>query len=119
MWCTHRNNIKGHKMKNISLINVSMIVVAATLASSFVSADDQLTSQLNGQVEYAELIASLDSDNDGLLSQAEIITSKVKVLPDAFDKIDLNNDEKISEKEFNDFLVNINAKKVVVTKISS
>ncbi len=119
MWCIHRNNIKGHKMKNISLINVSMIVVAATLTSNFVSANDKLTAQISEQVSYSELIANLDSDKDGLLSQTETSASKVKVLQAAFEKIDSNSDEKISEKEFNDFLALISDKQVVVTKINN
>jgi len=106
-------------MKNISLINVSILVVTAAFVSNFVNAEDKLTKSKNEQVKYSDLIANLDTDKNGLLSQTETLASKNKVLQGTFKKIDLNGDEQISEQEFNHFVTLKNSKEALITKNAS
>ncbi len=96
-----------------------MLVATAAFASSFVQAEDKLVTAQNEQVKFSELITKLDSDKNGLLSQPEAQASKNKVLQGNFKKMDLNNDEQISEQEFNDFLALMESQKTQFTKSAS
>ncbi len=96
-----------------------MLVATAAFASSFVQAEDKLVTAQNEQVKFSELITKLDSDKNGLLSQQEAQASKNKVLQGNFKKMDLNNDEQISEQEFNDFLALMESQKTQFTKSAS
>ena len=102
-------------------ISIKEVIPPATaaFASSFVQAEDKLVTAQNEQVKFSELITKLDSDKNGLLSQPEAQASKNKVLQGNFKKMDLNNDEQISEQEFNDFLALMESQKTQFTKSAS
>ena len=113
-------------MNNISLMKISLIVVAATLASCFVSADDdikkdinklkqevkqsinKLNTEIDKQPSFSDLIAKLDRNNNGQLSKSEITLTNNELLEKAFNKIDLNADAEITQKEFETFLNQVN-----------
>ena len=88
-------------MKNISLMKMSSIVIAATLAANFVSASEEVTATKNPA--FVKLLSQLDTDKNGLLDRSEILTSNNKTLKETFNKIDSDNNAQISEKEFNQF----------------
>ncbi len=92
---------KGRKMKNISLIKVTLVVVATALASSLVSAKDVVAESISVIKPSAASIIQfeqLDLDKNSLLSLVE--TEKNTLIHDAFTTIDLNSDATISKDEF-------------------
>ena len=89
-------------MKNINLLPVTALVITAALASSFVSADDKMGQALS----FPALIAELDSDANGMLSQDEVAVSSNTFLQAEFSNIDTNQDQQIDNAEFNAFLLN-------------
>lgn len=114
-------------MDNISLTQVTAFVVAVSMASFLVNADDDLayTNEDNTVVNAensanAEAIkkaieevkepndkftfTSLDIDKNGMLSRQEVIDGKNEWLVKSFTKIDSNSDESLTEQELVDFV---------------
>lgn len=92
-------------MKNISLIKVTFVVVAAALASPLVSAKDAIPESIT-TIESPAIqsiqFEQLDLDKNGLLNLSETETNKL--VHDAFTKIDSNGDATISKDEFAKFV---------------
>jgi Ca2+-binding EF-hand superfamily protein len=114
-------------MDSISLTQVTAFVVAVSMASFLVNADDDLayTNEDNTVVNAensanAEAIkkaieevkepndkftfTSLDIDKNGMLSRQEVIDGKNEWLVKSFTKIDSNSDESLTEQELVDFV---------------
>jgi len=110
-------------MNSISLAQVSAFVVAVSLASFFVSADDAfIYSAEDSMVEQTEnsaveevvevveesndsfTFSSLDSDKNGKLNHKEVLASKNDWLVKSFKEIDSNVDESITEQELMNFV---------------
>lgn len=115
-------------MNSISLTQVTVFVVAVSMASFFVSADDALahSTEENSTTQAEQSVAvevtaevtksndkftftSLDIDKDGKLSQQEVIAGKHEWLVKSFKKIDSNADEVITEQELVDFVAKTTA----------
>lgn len=118
-------------MKNISLTQVTLFVAAVCLVSSFVNADDAITASVeehematNLSIETAHIASSsfeeetiqeveepsdrftftsLDSDQNGKLSQKEVVAGKNEWLVEAFKLIDRNADQSLTEQELVNF----------------
>lgn len=116
-------------MKNVSLFKVSAMVVSVAFASSFVKADDKVSKTMeNAQTSVAEaaevgkqqsfpaLLQALDSDNDSMLSEAEVSVEHSQFLQEEFAKIDTNQDKNIDEEEFNLYFAAIDEKSIEVAK---
>lgn len=98
-------NIKVNKMKNISLVKVTFIVVATALASSLVSAKDvvqTITPFIDTPTSTSTQFEQLDLDNNSVLSLVEV--QEYKIIYDAFTTIDLNSDATISKDEFTKYI---------------
>ena len=110
-------------MNSISLTQVTAFVVAVSMASFLVSADDvHAHNAEDNKVEHVEHSASpavaeevkavndkftftsLDSDKDGKLSQQEVLAGKNDWLVKSFKQIDNNADELLTEQELVDFV---------------
>jgi len=114
------NNEKGSQMKTISLIKVTAIVVSVAFASNFVNAEEKVidviektptdVTEVANQLSFPALIEALDSDKNGMLSQAEASADQSKLLQDEFSKMDVNQDKQIDEAEFNDYLAQVKTK---------
>lgn len=111
-------------MRSPSLTQLSIFVVIVCLASFFVSADqtsNQKTSHSlpNGVLDTTSVIkveepsngrftfSSLDSDNNGRLSQQEVHKGKNNWLVKAFVDIDTNADKALTEQELVDFAAKV------------
>ena len=112
-------------MKNISLFNVTAIVIIIAFASSFVSAEDKVNKgiektqsdvaevvEVAKQLNFPALIETLDTDKNGILSQAEVSADQNQLLQEEFTKIDVNQDKQIDEAEFNNYVAVIKDKAV-------
>jgi len=114
-------------MNNISLTQVTAFVVAVSLASFFVNADDALADTNEGSnlvhsetsviTEIVEVVieeeqasndkftfTSLDTDKNGKLSQQEVIAGKNGWLVKSFKQIDGNADKSLTEQELVNFV---------------
>ena len=93
-------------MKSISLIKVTMAIVATTLLSVAVSAEEKAMEKIAKQEmaidSSAMQFTKLDLNKNGLLSEAEV--SADKFLHDAFAIVDLNSDATISKDEYSTFI---------------
>lgn len=91
----------------ISLKSVSLFVVTSSIAAFYVSANEQANDVVKTiettQVEFSELLAKFDKDNNGLLSKAEVAVSKDELLIKRFDSIDTNADAGLNEQELKAF----------------
>lgn len=92
-------------MSNISLKNLSIAVVVASLASNLAFANNEIKTVIP-KVEkptssFSQLIANYDADKSNTLSADEL--SKNDTITSIFAKIDVNLDKQISEREFNDY----------------
>ena len=110
-------------MNNLSLTKISLVVIAATFTTLLVSASDdiattvqvkdvvvtkqaakqkakQANKPMKKQIKFSQLTAQFDTDNNGLLSQSELKASNNQALHIAFNKLDINTDDNISEQEF-------------------
>ncbi|OUR80920.1 hypothetical protein A9Q75_09660 [Colwellia psychrerythraea] len=126
-------------MDSISLTQVTAFVVAVSMASFLVNADDDLayTNEDNTVVNAensanAEAIqkaieavkepndkftfTSLDTDKNGMLSRQEVVDGKNEWLVKSFTKIDSNADESLTEQELVDFVAKKAAAITATTK---
>lgn len=92
-------------MSNISLKNLSIAVVVASLASNLAFANNEIKTVIP-KVEkptssFSQLVANYDADKSNTLSADEL--SKNKTLTKVFAKVDANGDKQISEQEFNQY----------------
>ncbi len=76
---------------------IALVVVSSLVAAFYVSA-----AEVN-EIDLTQLLNKFDNDKNGLLSKAEVITSKNKILLARFDEIDVNNDGGLSQKELESF----------------
>ncbi|MCI2285210.1 hypothetical protein L3081_19810 [Colwellia sp. MSW7] len=62
------------------------------------------------------LLEALDTDNDAMLSEAEVSVEHSQFLQDEFVKIDANQDKMIDEEEFNNYLAATKEQPINVAK---
>jgi Ca2+-binding EF-hand superfamily protein len=115
-------------MNSISLAQLSIFVIAVSMASFFVNADDSFVNSTEDNAIVAEstvvtesavitetteaveeakdnfTFTSLDSDKNGKLSQQEVLNGKNVWLVKSFKAIDSNKDESITEQELVNFV---------------
>lgn len=126
-------------MDSISLTQVTAFVVAVSMASFFVNADDELayTNEDNSLVNAensanAEAIiaaieevkapsdkftfTSLDLDKNGMLSRQEVVDGENEWLVKSFTNIDSNADNSVTEQELVDFVAKKAATMTAATK---
>ncbi len=126
-------------MDSISLTQVTAFVVAVSMASFLVNADDDLAyANEDNTVVNAENSAnadaikkaieevkepndkftftSLDMDKNGMLSRQEVVDGKNEWLVESFTKIDSNTDESLTEQELVDFVAKKAATMTAATK---
>jgi hypothetical protein len=126
-------------MDSISLTQVTAFVVAVSMASFLVNADDDLAyTNEDNTVVNAENSAnadaikkaieevkepndkftftSLDMDKNGMLSRQEVVDGKNEWLVESFTKIDSNTDESLTEQELVDFVAKKSATMTAATK---
>lgn len=126
-------------MDSISLTQVTAFVVAVSMASFLVNADDDLAyTNEDNTVVNAENSAnadaikkaiegvkepndkftftSLDMDKNGMLSRQEVVDGKNEWLVESFTKIDSNTDESLTEQELVDFVAKKAATMTAATK---
>ena len=126
-------------MDSISLTQVTAFVVAVSMASFLVNADDDLAyTNEDNTVVHAENSAnaeaikkaieevkepsdkftftSLDIDKNGMLSRQEVVDGKNEWLVKSFTKIDSNADESLTEQELVDFVAKKAATMTAATK---
>lgn len=126
-------------MDSISLTQVTAFVVAVSMASFLVNADDDLAyTNEDNTVVNAENSAnadaikkaieevkepndkftftSLDMDKNGMLSRQEVVDGKNEWLVESFTKIDSNSDESLTEQELVDFVAKKAATMTAATK---
>jgi hypothetical protein len=115
-------------MNSISLTQVTVFVVAVSMASFFVSADDAqahtgedntvVHSENSASSEIIEEVivtndkftfTSLDTDKNGKLSQQEVVAGNNEWLVKSFTKIDSNADKSLTEQELVDFVAKTTA----------
>lgn len=111
-------------MKNVSLFKITAMVITVAFASSFVNAEDKIVEKAQSeivasaeQLSFSALIAKLDSDKNGMLSQEEASVDQSQLLNVEFNKVDVNQDKQIDEAEFNRYLVEVNAKTPDLAKV--
>lgn len=105
-------------MKKISLLEVSVFVVVAAVASAAVNAGDEVTKLENvdskvkavNVVEPTSLFEPLDKDSNGLITQSELSGDKSSLLTKQFKKIDINADNAISKEELTAYLAKVDVK---------
>ena len=97
----------------ISLKKVSLFVFTTSIAAFYVSAEDKATVPSKtvevASVEFSQLLAKFDKDNNGLLSKAEVAVSKDELLIKRFDSIDTNADAGLNEEELKTFTNSLKA----------
>ena len=120
-------------MKNISLLKVTAMVITVAFASNFVNADDKLEKALEKaqsdiekvtesvveaakQLEFSALIEKLDSDENGMLSEAEVSANQSQLLHQEFNKMDVNQDKQIDEAEYNSYIAQVSDKATDIIK---
>ncbi|MFD2165063.1 hypothetical protein ACFSJY_02205 [Thalassotalea euphylliae] len=108
------NDIKSKQgiiMKKVSLLNVSLFVVTAAVASS-VNAGDKVKVEKKADTVIAanELFEPLDTDKNGVISEKELGDNQNALLKKEFKKIDANADKGISEEELKQYLAKVDVK---------
>ena len=122
-------------MNSISLTQVTVFVVAVSMVSFFVTADDALAQPTQdntvvhtGNSASAEVIeeakesndkftfTSLDTDKNGELSQPEVVVGKNEWLVKSFTQMDSNADGSLTEQELVDFVAKKAATIAATTK---
>lgn len=110
-------------MEAISLKKVTAVVLTCVIGSYFANANEndakvdmktevkktevKVITEAKALSKFEVLVEKFDLNKDGLLSKAEIQTSKSEKLLALFSKIDLNTESGISEAEFNQYLAKI------------
>ena len=93
-------------MNNISLKSLSIAVVAASLVSNFVFANNDISKVLpkaeKPASSFSQLIADYDTDKNNALSAKELAGNEK--LTKIFAQLDTNGDRLINEQEFNQYL---------------
>ena len=104
-------------MNKTRLIEISALVTVAALATFAVNANQVVdTSKANIKTvsvatsNLSALFSTIDTDNDGLLSKAEISASKNDVLMRNFKAIDKNTDDSISNNELTAFTAEVKSR---------
>ncbi|WP_286265944.1 hypothetical protein [Thalassotalea atypica] len=104
-------------MNKTRLIEISAIVMAATLATFVVNADQEvrlsnvsIKTPAHATNNLTALFSTIDTDKDGLLSKSEISASKNDLLMRNFKAIDKNTDNSISNEELSAFSAKIKTK---------
>ena len=111
-------------MNNTSLIKITLAVALATIATFIAHADviSPISTDLKEvnnkadfeevvevegstmqQKTFAKLLNKFDTDNNGVLSEAELSVSDDETLKTVFKNLDLNEDKNLSLYEFNEF----------------
>ncbi|MCJ8319330.1 MAG: hypothetical protein MJK12_06835 [Colwellia sp.] len=120
-------------MKNMSLLKITAMVVTVAFASNFVNADDKLDKALEKaqsdiekvtasvveaakQLDFSALIEKLDSDENGMLSEAEVSANQSQLLHQEFNKMDVNQDKQIDEAEYNSYIAQVSDKATDIIK---
>ena len=62
------------------------------------------------QLDFSVLIEKLDSDENGMLSEAEVSANQSQLLNQEFNKMDVNQDKQIDEVEYNSYVAQVNDK---------
>lgn len=121
------NKIKDKIMNTISLKKVTAVVLTCAIGSYVANANEgdakldvktnveaavktsevAMVSESKTPSKFAMLVEKFDLDKDGLLSKAEILSSKSEKLVELFAKMDLNTDAGISEAEFNQYIAQV------------
>lgn len=96
-------------MNNLSLKNLSIIVVVASLVSNFVFAHNKEVSLVVPNAEasklsFSQLVTDYDIDKSNTLSKSEL--SSNEILIKSFEKLDSNSDSELNEAELKQFLEN-------------
>ena len=114
-------------MNTISLKKVTAVVLTCAIRSYVANANEgdakldvktnveaavktsevAMVSESKTPSKFAMLVEKFDLDKDGLLSKAEILSSKSEKLVELFAKMDLNTDAGISEAEFNQYIAQV------------
>lgn len=110
-------------MININLTHLSVFIIAIWLSSFFVNADESTTYKKQddsapSSEKFTKIksesssgnrftFTSLDSDQNGKLSQKEVAQGKNNWLAKAFDQIDINADAALTEQELVDFAAKV------------
>jgi len=96
-------------MNNLSLKNLSITVVVASLVSNLVFANNDISKALpkveQSVPSFSQLITDYDADKNNTLSAEEL--AKNNKLTKAFGQLDANGDKEISEQEYNQYLANL------------
>ena len=122
-------------MNSINLTQVTVFVVAVSMVSFFVTADNALAQPTQdntvvhtGNSASAEVIeeakesndkftfTSLDTDKNGELSQPEVVVGKNEWLVKSFTQMDSNADGSLTEQELVDFVAKKAATITATTK---
>ena len=105
------------------------MVITVGFASNFVNAEDKINkgiekvqadvaevAEVVKQLNFPALLEELDSDKNGMLSQAEVSANQSELLKKEFNKMDVNQDKQIDETEFNSYLADAKNKVTDVAK---
>jgi len=96
-------------MNNLSLKKLSITVIVASLASSIVFANNDVSKALPKMTEptasFSQLITDYDTDKSNTLSAKEVESDDK--LSKIFAKLDINGDKEVNEKEFDQNISNM------------
>ena len=99
----HKSKAEGYKMKNVSLKLVTLAVVALSAVST-VSALENKPTKAELSVDKNQIsFGKYDTDNNGKLTENEILAANNGLLNKAFKTLDSNGDSSISLEEFSKF----------------
>ncbi|WDD97035.1 hypothetical protein [Thalassomonas actiniarum] len=101
-------------MNQISLLKVTLAVLACALVSAIVYAGEAAGDEAGaGAVvkdkapkRFSSIITAFDTDKNGKLNESEILASRSKTLHKRLARIDLNQDSEISHEELMEYLKN-------------
>ena len=92
-------------MKNISLKVVTLGVFAMGMASSFSTMANEVAKPKHAGTVVQSTFSQYDTDNNGKLTENEVIAAKNELLNKAFKTLDIDGDASISLEEFSKFTV--------------
>ncbi|WDE07600.1 hypothetical protein SG34_012335 [Thalassomonas viridans] len=99
-------------MNQISLLKVSLAVIACALVSAIVHAGEDgegkgvVSEPALAPKRLSSIITAFDTDKNGKLNESEILASRSKTLHKRLARIDLNQDQEISHEELMLYLEN-------------